>query len=758
MLHATCLVLLIFSRMSHLPHLIRDLALILGSAGVTTLLFKRLRQPMVLGYVLCGLLVGPNLAIFPTVTDIEGIKIWAEIGVIFLLFSLGLEFSFKKLASVGASAGITGMFEISCMMAIGYTTGQLMGWPWMDSLFLGGIIAISSTTIIFRAFEELGLKTRQFTSLVMGVLIVEDLVAVLLMVLLSTLAVSKEAAGAEMLLALLKLIFFLSLWFIMGIFLLPTLLRKASRLMSSETLLVVAVGLCLGMVVLADKVGFSAALGAFVMGSILSETVYGEKIEHLVLPVKNLFGAIFFVSVGMLINPQVLWQYIGPVMLLTAIVIAGKLIFVSGGALIAGKPLQQAVQAGSSMTQIGEFSFIIATLGVSLKVTSSYLYPIAVGVSVITTFTTPFMIRLAAPLHNFLKQKLPARWIQSLDRYSAGSQILRGESDWKILFGAYSKLILVNAVIIVALILLSRYYLKPYMQGLLASQTWASILAVLLSLGAMLPFIWALTAKKIQRNAYKSLWLDSKYNHGPLVTIEVFRNLLAVVLIGVLIGQFFPLWLTLTGSLLVMGVVLIIFNQRLQHFYQRIESRFLHNLNAKQAETPRQKLLTPWDAHLSRIRISPSSAFIGRTLQELALRERYGINIAFIERGNRLIYTPARTEKLFPFDEIGVIGTDLQLQKFTALVESENDETEPVDLMAEQISLERIVVDAHNGLKGKSINESRIREQTQGLVVGIERNGERILNPASDTVFEWEDVVWVVGNRERIAELRQSEA
>ena len=758
MLHATCLVLLIFSRMSHLPHLIRDLALILGSAGVTTLLFKRLRQPMVLGYVLCGLLVGPNLAIFPTVTDIEGIKIWAEIGVIFLLFSLGLEFSFKKLASVGASAGITGMFEISCMMAIGYTTGQLMGWPWMDSLFLGGIIAISSTTIIFRAFEELGLKTRQFTSLVMGVLIVEDLVAVLLMVLLSTLAVSKEAAGAEMLLALLKLIFFLSLWFIMGIFLLPTLLRKASRLMSSETLLVVAVGLCLGMVVLADKVGFSAALGAFVMGSILSETVYGEKIEHLVLPVKNLFGAIFFVSVGMLINPQVLWQYIGPVMLLTAIVIAGKLIFVSGGALIAGKPLQQAVQAGSSMTQIGEFSFIIATLGVSLKVTSSYLYPIAVGVSVITTFTTPFMIRLAAPLHSFLKQKLPARWIQSLDRYSAGSQILRGESDWKILFGAYSKLILVNAVIIVALILLSRYYLKPYMQGLLASQTWASILAVLLSLGAMLPFIWALTAKKIQRNAYKSLWLDSKYNHGPLVTIEVFRNLLAVVLIGVLIGQFFPLWLTLTGSLLVMGVVLIIFNQRLQHFYQRIESRFLHNLNAKQAETPRQKLLTPWDAHLSRIRISPSSAFIGRTLQELALRERYGINIAFIERGNRLIYTPARTEKLFPFDEIGVIGTDLQLQKFTALVESENDETEPVDLMAEQISLERIVVDAHNGLKGKSINESRIREQTQGLVVGIERNGERILNPASDTVFEWEDVVWVVGNRERIAELRQSEA
>ncbi|HMP93334.1 MAG TPA: cation:proton antiporter, partial [Phnomibacter sp.] len=725
---------------------------------VTTLLFKRHRQPMVLGYVLCGLLVGPNLAIFPTVTDIEGIKIWAEIGVIFLLFSLGLEFSFKKLASVGASAGITGMFEISCMMAIGYTTGQLMGWPWMDSLFLGGIIAISSTTIIFRAFEELGLKTRQFTSLVMGVLIVEDLVAVLLMVLLSTLAVSKEAAGAEMLLALLKLIFFLSLWFIMGIFLLPTLLRKASRLMSSETLLVVAVGLCLGMVVLADKVGFSAALGAFVMGSILSETVYGEKIEHLVLPVKNLFGAIFFVSVGMLINPQVLWQYIGPVMLLTAIVIAGKLIFVSGGALIAGKPLQQAVQAGSSMTQIGEFSFIIATLGVSLKVTSRYLYPIAVGVSVITTFTTPFMIRLAAPLHNFLKQKLPARWIQSLDRYSAGSQILRGESDWKILFGAYSKLILVNAVIIVALILLSRYYLKPYMQGLLASQTWASILAVLLSLGAMLPFIWALTAKKIQRNAYKSLWLDSKYNHGPLVTIEVFRNLLAVVLIGVLIGQFFPLWLTLTGSLLVMGVVLIIFNQRLQHFYQRIESRFLHNLNAKQAETPRQKLLTPWDAHLSRIRISPSSAFIGRTLQELALRERYGINIAFIERGNRLIYTPARTEKLFPFDEIGVIGTDLQLQKFTALVESENDETEPVDLMAEQISLERIVVDAHNGLKGKSINESRIREQTQGLVVGIERNGERILNPASDTVFEWEDVVWVVGNRERIAELRQSEA
>jgi monovalent cation:H+ antiporter-2, CPA2 family len=482
--------------MNHLPNLITDLALILGAAGITTLIFRRLKQPMVLGYILAGLLVGPNFNLLPTISEIEGIKIWAEIGVIFLLFALGLEFSFKKLAKVGASAGITGAWEISIMMTLGYLTGTMLGWSRMDSIFLGGIIAISSTTIIFRAFDELGLKTRQFTSLVMGVLIVEDLVAILLLVLLSTLAVSQTADGGEMIFSILKLIFFLSLWFLLGIFLLPTILKKSSKWLSSETLLIGAIALCLGMVVLASKVGFSAALGAFIMGSILSETIYGEKIEHLIDSVKNLFGAIFFVSVGMLIDPKLLLEYIGPVLLLTVIVIGGKFFNVTLGALIAGRPLKQAVQAGTSMTQIGEFSFIIATLGVSLKVTSHYLYPIAVGVSVITTFTTPFMIRMADPFYYFLERKLPRSWIRCLNNYSAGSQTLKGESDWRIVFRNYSQLILINSVVSIALILLSNYYLQPALRNWIEPYWLASFVAVIFTMAAMAPFVWALMAKK----------------------------------------------------------------------------------------------------------------------------------------------------------------------------------------------------------------------------------------------------------------------
>lgn len=742
--------------MQHLPALIIDLALILGAAGVTTFIFRRFKQPVVLGYILAGLLVGPSFPLFPTISDIQGVKIWAEIGVIFLLFSLGLEFSFKKLARVGGSAAVTGVWEILVMMGLGYLAGHLLGWPFMDRVFLGGIIAISSTTIIFRAFDELGLKTRQFTGLVMGILVIEDLVAIILLVLLSTLALTKTFAGADMLFAILKLVFFLSLWFLSGIFLLPTLLKKAGKWLSSETLLIGAIALCLGMVVLADRVGFSAALGAFIMGSILSETLYGEKIEHLIAPVRNLFGAIFFVSVGMLINPQLLFQYAVPVLLLTFLVMTGKLLNVTIGALIAGKPLRQSVQAGASMTQIGEFSFIIATLGVSLKVTGEYLYPIAVGVSVITTFTTPYMIRLADPAYLFLLKNLPKSWINALNDYSAGTQTIKGESEWKIVLQSYARLVMTNLVVIIALILLSRFYLQPFFHELFAQKWLAEVLTALVTLGAMAPFVWALMAKKPHRIAYRSLWLDSKYNHGPLVTLEVVRNLLGIGLVSALLWQFFPPAASIAGTAVVMVIVFVIFKQKLDKFYHRIEDRFISNLNEKENQQPQQRSLTPWDAHLSRVRVGTTGDYLGETLESLRWRERFGINIAFIERGNRLIYAPSRFEKLFPYDEMGVIGTDIQLQKFIQKVAAKQEEDSvPVDEQAEQITLEKLVVDENNGLRGQSIRTSGIREKTKGLVVGIERGGERILNPSSDSVFEWADVVWLVGDKHRIRLLNQ---
>ncbi|NCT94536.1 MAG: sodium:proton antiporter [Chitinophagaceae bacterium] len=738
--------------MTHLPVLIKDLALILGAAGVMTLLFKKLKQPVVLGYIIAGLLVGPNFKLFPTIGDMEGIKIWAEIGVVFLLFALGIEFSFKKLVKVGGSAAITGITELICMMLLGYSMGQILGWPRMDSLFLGGIIAISSTTIIFRAFDELGLKSKQFTGLVLGVLVIEDLVAILLMVLLSTLAISSQFEGTQMLFSILKLLFFLCLWFVSGIFLLPTFFKKANKFMSSETLLVVSLGLCLGMVVLADQVGFSAALGAFIMGSILAETTQAHKIEHLITSVKDLFGAVFFVSVGMLIDPAILVEYAFPVIMLTLAVILGKTIFVSTGALLAGRPLKQAVQAGTSMSQIGEFSFIIATLGVSLNVTSSYLYPIAVGVSVITTFTTPYMIKLAEPLHRFLLRVLPEKWIRSLERYSSSSQIIESESNWKKLLRFYMQIIVLNGVIMIALILFIRYFVLPFLMGHIENEMIARIIAALLGLALMAPFIWAITVKKMHKSAYAALWLDKKYSHGPLVMLEIARNITAVLLVGFLLRQLFDFWIAVSATIVFMAGIMVVFRQRLQSFYQRIEDRFLQNLHEKELleQNKTENHLSPWDAHLTHYKISPQASYIGTTLEDLRWREQFGINVAFIERGNQVLFAPARTEKIFPFDTIGVIGTDLQLQEFSKIIPPFVDEA---TTEKEAVELEKIVVDEHTRLKGLTIRESGIREKTNGLVVGIERKGERILNPSSFTQLEWDDIVWIVGNKKKIQEL-----
>jgi monovalent cation:H+ antiporter-2, CPA2 family len=738
--------------MSHLPKLIEDLALMLGIAGITTLLFKMLKQPVVLGYILAGLLVGPNFSLFPTITNLVEVKIWADIGVIFLLFSLGLEFSFKKLVKVGGTAGITGIVEVSGMLALGYITGRLMGWPTMDCIFLGGIIAISSTTIIIRAFDELGIKSQKFAGVVLGILIIEDLVAVLLMVLLSTLAVSREFEGVEMLYSVLKLLFFLSLWFISGIFLLPSLLRWARKLLNDETLLIISLGLCLLMVVLATYAGFSAPLGAFIMGSVLAETFMAERIEHVIKPVKDLFGAVFFVSVGMIIEPDMLKTHIVPVIILTLVVIFGKTINVMLGALISGQPLKQSLQSGMSLSQIGEFSFIIASLGLSLGVISNYLYPIAVGVSVITTFTTPYMMRLAEPLYYKIEKRLPMRWKLAINQYSTGAQTIQAESDWRIVLRSYLMVMMTNSVIGLALILLSAEFLLPIITANVVDGVVGSLVTSFITLIAIAPFLWALAIKKMQSRSFANLWLDKKYNHGPLVMLEVLRNVLLVLLVGFMVDRLFNAMVAVLAILPVIVLVLLVFSRRLQSFYSRIEKRFLTNLNQREDLPATGSDLSPWDAHLAYFVIPPESRFIGKTLLELAWREQFGINIAAITRGQRKINTPARTDVIYPHDEIAVIGTDIQLEKFRKLLDPGTMTVDPMP-EAEDVTLNKLIIDNHTGFRGLSIRASGIREMTNGLVVGIERNGERILNPDSTTVFEWDDVVWIVGDRKKIQDL-----
>lgn len=737
--------------MQHVPHLITDLALILCSAGFVTLLFKRLNQPVVLGYIIAGLLVGPNFNLFPSILELESIQIWAEIGIIFLLFSLGLEFSFKKLVKVGNTAFITGLFEVSAMLAIGYYLGVWMGWSTMDSLFLGGIISISSTTIIFRAFDELNLKPRKFAGIVIGVLVIEDLVAVLLLVVLSTVAATNSIEGSAMVNAVLKLAFFLILWFVGGIFLLPSFFKKAQRLLSEETLLIVSIGLCLGMVLLAVQVGFSAALGAFIMGSLLAETTQAERIEHAIKPVKDLFGAVFFVSVGMLINPSVLVEYKWPVLILTLAVMIGKTMNVSIGALLSGQPLKQSIQAGTSMAQIGEFSFIIATLGVSLNVTGNFLYPIAVGVSVITTFATPYMIQFSEPLYGFVEKILPHKWRENLNRYSKGAQHINTESHWRNVLQSFLQIVLVNGVVLIAIILLFKNIVEPAMW---VGGTIGSIITAVFALACMGPFLWMLTTKRINKPSYTQLWLN-KYNRGPIIVLEITRVVMGVVLVGFLFLQLFS---TYTALLVAFGVMVVsgfIFSRKLHAFSVRIESRFLNNLNLRESMKPSNTKvdnLLPWDAHLAYFDIDIDSTLIGKPLMELALREKYGINLALIERGDRMIMIPDKNEKLFPFDRIAVIGTDEQILTFKNTIESAN-KAQVFDDTRGEITLTQIHVHPGFPFIGQSIRESAIRDKVKGLIVGIERNGQRILNPDSTLQFELNDVLWIAGDRKKVKQL-----
>ncbi|HEU0136427.1 MAG TPA: cation:proton antiporter, partial [Flavobacterium sp.] len=587
----------------HLHPLISDLGLILMTAGVAVLLFKKIKQPLVLGYLIAGFLAGNNFDFFPSVQDINSVEVWAEIGVIFLLFSLGLEFSFKKLMKVGGTATITATTQIVLMLLLGYSVGLMMGWKQMDCIFLGVILSISSTTIILKTFDELGVKAQKFAGIVIGSLIVQDLVAILMMVLLSTIAVSSQFSGSELIQSVLKLIFFLTIWFVGGIFFIPTLLKRAKNLLTDEMLLIISIALCLVMVILAANVGFSPALGAFIMGSIIAETTQAEHIEDLVKPVKNLFGAVFFVSVGMLINPDTLVEYAWPVVILTFVTIFGQSIFSTIGALLSGQPLKQSVQTGMSLSQIGEFSFIIATLGMTLNVTSAFLYPIVVAVSAVTTFTTPFMVRYATPFSEYLSHNLPRKWVKKIERYSANAQAIKSVSTWQIVIRAYLIQIVIHSVIIVAVTLLSARFLMP----LVEDSKFGHLIAALVTLVILSPFFYALALRRVAVKEVEILMSERKYR-GPVIMMILLRFLMTLVYVGFLLDSLFSREVAIITF--ICGLILyMIFPKQLTAQYHRIENHFLRNLNAREiiSNKRRRSDLTPWEGHLTTFDIAKES-------------------------------------------------------------------------------------------------------------------------------------------------------
>ena len=745
--------------MSHLATLINDLALILICAGVMTLLFKKLKQPLVLGYVVAGFLASPHMPYTPSVMDTANIQTWADIGVIFLLFALGLEFSFKKIVKVGGAAIIAACTIIFCMILLGITVGTGFGWQRMDSIFLGGMIAMSSTTIIYKAFDDLGMRKKQFTGLVLSVLILEDILAIVLMVMLSTMAVRHNFEGSEMLESIGKLLFFLILWFVVGIYLIPELLKRCRKLMSEETLLIVSLGLCFGMVVMAARTGFSAAFGAFIMGSILAETVEAESIERLVKPVKDLFGAVFFVSVGMMVDPAMIVEYALPIIVITLAVILGQSLFGTLGVLLAGQPLKTAMQCGFSLTQIGEFAFIIASLGVSLHVTSDFLYPIVVAVSVITTFLTPYMIRFAEPASNFVDTHLPAKWKNFLLHYSSGSQTMNHESLWKKFILALTRITIVYSIVSIAVVALAFRFLVPlfleHIPGI-----WGRLLAAVVIILFISPFLRAIMIKKNHSAEFVTLWNDSRGNRAPLVATIVIRILIAVSFVMFVIAGLFKVSVGLLLGVAVLLVTMMILSRQLKKQSIMIERKFFQNLRYRdmRAEYMGEKKpeyagrLLSRDLHLTDFEVPGESAWAGKTLAELNFGKKYGIHVVSILRGRKRINIPGASVRLFPEDKIQVIGTDEELNQFSSEMEKaailETDVVEKSEMILRQFR-----VDAHSIFLGKTMRESGIREQYHCLIVGVERGEETLHAPDPHEPFMEDDVVWIVGENADVYKL-----
>ena len=753
--------------MESLPALFSDLALILVTAGITTLIFKWLKQPVVLGYIIAGFLIGPNFEWFPVINDHTSVETWSEIGMVFMLFGIGLEFSFKKLKKVGGTVGITALTELVTMCVVGFLLGKILGWSQMDCIFLGAMLSISSTTIIAKAFEDMKLYREKFSGNVIGELVVEDLEAVLLMVILSTMAVSKTFDGMQLLFSMLKLLFFLVVWFLGGIFLVPTVLRWARKFMSEETLTVFSVGLCFLMVVLANLAGFSSALGAFIMGSILAETLEAEMIHKLTTPIKNLFGAIFFVSVGMLVDPKILVDYWWQILIITTVLLLFKPLSNVFGRLIAGLGLKQAIQGGFCFSQIGEFSFIIATLGLSYGVIDEFLYPIIVSVSIITTFLTPYAIKAAVPCYHWVNRWFPQSWLEKLENNESG---LRVRSGKKVNMGSFVirqlKNIVIYLAIIIAMVFIC-FFLCTFIMKYLPTP-WDAAVSAAISLILLSPFLWAMGFKHTLVKTTQKLMDVSRFNKTLILIVFILRFLIVwIVACSVLrhflngafwarlgVGAPWYHWINI-GFGLVYAVMLRVLSPAMR-FYKRIEARFTDNLNKRQSvQVFSIPEILQENCHLQKMTLSPDSPYSGKLIKDTDFRDNYNVSVVSVERGKQIYELPKSDFQLFPFDKITFVGHEDHLRLLLGKVEA-FDEQLIREHEESEVDLYKVEVPEGSPFVGIALMDSGLADHYEAMVIAIERDGDFILNPSARITFKPHDIVWFVAQKSKAEVLIKS--
>ena len=746
--------------MESLPALFSDLALILVTAGVTTVIFKWLKQPVVLGYIIAGFLIGPNFEWFPVINDHTSVETWSEIGMVFMLFGIGLEFSFKKLKKVGGTVGITALTELVTMCLVGFLLGKLLGWSQMDCIFLGAMLSISSTTIIAKAFDDMKLNREKFSGNVIGELVVEDLEAVLLMVILSTLAVSKTFDGMQLVTSMLKLGFFLLIWFIGGIFIVPTVLRWSRKFMSEETLTVFAVGLCFMMVVLANVAGFSSALGAFIMGSILAETLEAEIIHKLTTPIKNLFGAIFFVSVGMLVDPKILVNYWWQILVVTVVLLLFKPLSNVIGRLLAGLGLKQSIQGGFCFCQIGEFSFIIASLGLSYGVIDEFLYPIIVSVSIITTFITPYAIKASLPTYRWLSGHFPEKWLNHLESNDRGIKVKSGKKvNMASFVGRQVKHIIINVAIVIAVLFICFWIgseVMNYVHGIWGIAISAAITLVLVS-----PFLWAIGFRHTLVKTTHKLMENSRFNKTLILSIFILRFVIVWVVAAGVMRHFFnaefwshlgigaPYFRFINVAMALVYTFLLRVMSPAMKFYKRIEDNFQGNLNKRQST---QVFSIPEilqeNCHLQKMTLSPDSEYSGKLIKETDFRDNYNVSVVSVERGKQLYELPKSDFQLYPFDKITFVGHEDHLRLLVGKVEA-FDDTLIQEHEESEVDLYNVQVRPNSPYVGIALKDSGLAENFDAMIIAIEREGHFILNPSARIAFQADDLVWFVAQKDK---------
>ena len=739
--------------------LISDLALILVLGAIATVIFKMLKQPIVLGYIVAGFLASPHFALLPSVVIEGNIEFWAQIGIIVLLFSLGLEFSFKKLIDVGGSAIVTALIIVLGMMSLGFVVGKYLGYGLVNSVFLGGMISMSSTTIIIKALTDLNMRQRRFVPMTFAVLIVEDLFAVVMMVILSSIALNNSVKGGEMLGSILKLSFFLIIWFTVGIFMIPTLFKRFKRYISDEQMLIIAMGLCFAMVLFSIQSGFSAALGAFVMGSILAGTIEAERIERLISPVKDLFGAVFFISVGMMVNPTVMTQHWSVIALLAIVVIVGMIVFGTFGMIATGQPLKLAMESGFSLTQIGEFSFIIATLGTSLGVLDKSVYPIIVAVSVITTFTTPFFIKQAVPCYNVLYKVLPKSWTRLLNGYSQNaseSESSETKRLWQSIASRYVVRLIVYSVVIIAMIILCRTYLMPFILKWLGDNAWGRLACVASTLVIVMPFIASIILPTVKRSEWDRLIETSgAVSYVPLVVMSIVSAVLSTIFVMSILHGVYTSAVSVMAAIVIVGLGLVLISTVPTPLRQRvnnIEKRFISNINERENRRTGHENNLVSDLHLAYMTVGHECPFVGDRLRNLDLRTRYGVNLVNIQRGNRLHPVPSGDMRIFPGDILGVIGTEEQIQRMLPLVEAQNKQGE--SLNNHEVKFIHFAIGEHSPIIGVPLEQTRLREDYGALLVAVQRGEEEFISPTPDLTFNTGDILWIVGDPKLLTKLK----